>query len=80
MIVSFLILLVGFETIMDSSRKLLGLTEENSTEFTTISLIILGCSILGKLWLAIFYNKIGKKIDSSVIKASSTDSLLQLFL
>lgn len=76
MIVSFLILLVGFETIVDSVRNLMGLSEEKSPEFTAISLIIIGCSILGKLWLSIFYYKIGKKIDSSVIKASSTDSLM----
>lgn len=76
MIVSFLILLVGFETIIDSVKSIFGISENKAPDFTLISLIILGCSILGKLWLAIFYYKIGKKIDSSVIKASSTDSLM----
>lgn len=75
MIVSFLILLVGFETLTDSVSLLFGLSERKEMNFSTVSIIILGLSVLLKLWLALFYRKIGKKIQSSVIKASSVDSL-----
>ena len=75
MIVSFLILLVGFEFLIDAAKSLFGMNEPSKTSFSTVSLIILGASIIGKLWLALFYRKIAKKIDSSVIKASSLDSL-----
>ncbi len=75
MIVSFLILLVGFETLSSSLSVLLGKSEAAKTNFSTVSMVILGLSILLKLWLGIFYRSIGKKIDSSVIKASGVDSL-----
>lgn len=75
MIISFLILLVGFETFFSSGSVILGLSEAEESSFSTVSLILIGSSILFKLWLAFFYRFLGKKIDSSVIKASSVDSL-----
>lgn len=76
MIVSFLILLVGFETLIKSFSVLFGFSDAEIPNFSTVTIIILASSILLKLWLSIFYRKIGKKIDSSVIKASSVDSLV----
>lgn len=73
--VSFIILLVGFETISTSIGVLFGISESESPSFSTVSLIILGSSIILKLWLSLFYRKVGKKIDSSVIRASGVDSL-----
>ncbi|MBR5817312.1 MAG: cation transporter, partial [Clostridia bacterium] len=75
MIVSFLILLVGFEMAADAISGLFNPTERTKTDFTIVSIIILSVSILGKLWLAIFYRKISKKIDSTVISAAGSDSL-----
>ena len=74
MIVSFIILLVGFELFSDSFLGLFA-TESQALVITAITYVILGVSILFKLWLAIFYTKISKKIDSQVIKASAQDSL-----
>ena len=75
MIVSFLILLVGFESLINSFSVLIGISESEPVSFSTVSIIILASSITLKLWLAVFYRKIGKRISSSVIKASSVDSL-----
>ncbi len=75
MIVSFLILLVGFETLTSSFSVLFGISDTESPDFSTVSLIILSLSIILKLWLALFYRTVGKKINSGVIKASSVDSL-----
>jgi len=75
MIVSFLILLVGFESLFNSFSVLLGISSVEPASFSTVSIIILASSITLKLWLALFYRKIGKKISSNVIKASSVDSL-----
>ena len=74
MIVSFLILLVGFEMLTDSIGIIFGLSESQTPTFSLLSLIILGVSVFVKLALSVFYRKIGKKISSSVILASSTDS------
>ncbi len=75
MIVSFIILLVGFEMLLDSGKRILGLAEGESPDFSTTAVIILGASILGKLWLSFFQRRIGKKIGSTVLMAASTDSL-----
>lgn len=75
LVVSFLILLVGFETMTSSISVILGFSQSEPTSFSTVSIIILGSSILLKLWLSLFYRTVGKRIDSSVIKASSIDSL-----
>ncbi len=75
MIVSFLILLVGAELLLDSGKIILGLKESENTDISLFTIIILSASILLKLWLGLFYNQIGKKINSGVIRASATDSL-----
>lgn len=75
MIVSFLILLVGFELFAGSFEIVLGLAESEKTIINEITFVILAISIVLKLWLGIFYRKIGKRIDSKIIMATSTDSL-----
>ena len=74
MVVSFLILLVGFEMLTDSIGAILGLSESETPTFSIASLIIIGISILVKFFLALYFRMIGKRIDSSVILASATDS------
>lgn len=74
MVVSFIILLVGFELFVDSGKSILGLSEGTTPEFSVVSIIILAVSVIGKLWLGIFYRKIGKRINSGVILAASADS------
>ena len=74
MIVSFLILSVGLNFFTDSAEKLLYGSETKPT-IGTLSVVILSVSIAAKLWLAFFNRKIAKRIDSSVIKAASADSL-----
>ncbi len=73
LIISFLILSVGLDLLMESGSKIIGLKEISGVSISIITFIILGTSIIFKLWLGLFYRKIAKKIDSSVIKASSTD-------
>lgn len=75
MIVSFLILLVGSELFLDSFKTLIGVSEGTKANISVATLIILIASVLLKLWLGLFQMKIGKKINSGVIKASGTDSL-----
>lgn len=72
MIVSFLILLVGFELLKDSIAKIFNPQE---TEVSLLTIIVLSVSVVVKLWLAIFNRTIGKRIGSSVIRATATDSL-----
>ena len=43
--------------------------------FSFVAVVILIFSILVKLWMYYFNNQIGKKIDSSSLKAAGQDSL-----
>lgn len=73
MIVSFLILLVGFEIVSDSVKKII--SRESTLVFSVLSVTILSVSILAKLWLALFNYRLGKKIGSDVMRATAVDSL-----
>ena len=76
MIVSFLILLVGTELLFDSVKIIFNPDASSSVmSITPITVIILIISIILKLWLGLFYRKIGKKIDSGVICATAADSI-----
>ena len=73
MVVSFLILMVGVELFRESLGEILNPTA--NTVFSDLTLIILGVSILAKLWLFLFNRTIGKRIGSSVMIATATDSI-----
>lgn len=72
MIVSFLILLIGVELLRESVAKIFA---PQLPERSWVAIAVLGGSILVKLWLGLFNLRIGKKIDSSVMRATAADSL-----
>ena len=73
MIVSFLILIVGFEVASDSVKKIV--SRESTLVFSVLAVIVLSVSIAAKLWLALFNFRLGKKIGSDVMRATAVDSL-----
>ncbi len=72
-IISFLILLVGFELLKNSAAVLIN--GEAMPQFEWVSIIVLIISIVIKCWLYLFNRKIGKTIDSSALIATAKDSL-----
>ena len=72
MIVSFIILTIGIELFKSSLDKVI---HPERTELATLPVIILVVSIAIKLWIAVFNRKISKKINSTIMKATSVDSL-----
>lgn len=76
LIVSFSILILGFQLGKSSFDKILN--PENS-EFSYIAIVVLLVSIFAKLWQGMFYKKIGKIIDSTAIAATSADSMNDVF-
>ncbi len=72
-VVSFLILLVGFELLKDSAIALRDGVD--SPEFSTLSIMALIASIITKCWLYFFNKKIGKTIESTALVATAKDSL-----
>ena len=73
MVVSFLILMVGVELFRESLGEILNPTA--NAVFGDLTLIILSISILSKIWLFLFNRTIGKRIGSSVMIATATDSI-----
>ena len=71
-IVDAVIILVGAELLISSVERIFTPTTPTTG---TATLIILGASILVKLWLFFFYRKIGKRIDSAALKATALDSI-----
>ena len=72
LVVSFLVLQVGFTFFKDSIRKI---QNPEELKFQAVSVIILVLSIGVKLWMGMFNKKLGKKIDSKVMMAVFTDSM-----
>lgn len=71
LIVSFLVMLVGFEFIKSSFERIMSASK---IYFKVIPFILILLSILAKLWLGYFNKKLGNLINSSTLKASSVDA------
>lgn len=71
LIVSFLVIEVGFTFFKDSIGKI---REPEVLRFQTVSLVVLILSIGVKLWMGAFNRKLGKRIDSQVMLATAADA------
>ena len=74
MIVSFLVLLVGFELFTDSLSKLFEPTPPSRDNFG-VTLAVLAVAVAVKVGLWVFDLVIGRRIDSSVLRATAADCL-----
>lgn len=72
LIVSMIIILVGFELAKSSVEKILS---PEAPDFSLVAIIILICSVFVKAYMAFYNFSIGKKITSSAMKATAYDSL-----
>ena len=72
LIVAFVILEVGVSLFKEAIGKI---QSPEATAFQPVLFAILAVSVLVKLWMGFFNGRIGKKIDSKVLKAAATDSL-----
>lgn len=72
LVVSMLIILVGFELGKSSIEKIL---HPETVEFSLVAVVILGVSVVVKLYMAAYNFRIGKKISSAAMRATGTDSL-----
>ncbi len=72
LVVSMLIMLMGFELGKTSVSKII---DGGSPVFSYVAIIVLGLSVLVKLYIFIYNRSIGKKINSQAMKATAVDSL-----
>ena len=71
LIVSFIIIMMGFELVKTSIGKIIAPTKP---EFNLLLLGILLVSVAIKLWMYFSMKYLGKKVNSDVLLATSTDS------
>ena len=76
LIVSFLIMMVGFELLRGSIDKIL---HYERTTASLLSVVVLLFSVLVKLWMFSYNRRIGKTIQSVVIAAAAQDSLNDVY-
>ena len=72
LIVSFIILLLGLELIRSSFGKIL---HPEPLHFSWLMVVVLVLSILVKVWLYLLNRNLGKRIHSTTMIATATDSL-----
>ena len=72
LVVSFLVLEVGFTFLKDSIGRI---RTPEALNFQAVSVAVLILSVAVKLWLGLFNRKLGEKIDSKVMMAVFTDSM-----
>lgn len=76
MIVSFLILIVGYDLAKSSVEKIISPAGESYAQNELILvLVILAAAVLCKLMMFFFFRRLGKMIDSEVLRATSMDSI-----
>lgn len=75
--VAFLVLQVGFSLFKTSFQKVI---HPEKLTFNPILIGILCLSILVKVWMMLFNRKLGKRINSTVMLATSADSMGDVFV
>lgn len=71
LVVAVLILVIGVELVKSSVGKII---HPEPIVFSAITVTILVASIVIKLWMAMFFGALGKKIKSTTLAATSVDS------
>lgn len=72
LLVSMLIILMGFELARSSVEKIL---HPAPVEFSQLTIVILAASIAVKLYMCFYNRAVGKRLDSSAMHATAMDSL-----
>lgn len=76
LLVSIAILIMSFELIKSSIKKII---HPSDVVFNPIVIVILIASILVKLYMSFYNHSIGKKINSAAMKVTATDSISDTF-
>ncbi len=71
--ISILVTFLGFELFQSSIDAIREPGESSGYDF--VAIVIMGTAVLAKVFLAVFYRMIGKRIDSQTLRASAMDSI-----
>ncbi len=77
MIVAALVLYAGITSLVESVKKII---HPETTEYSTVSIIIISVAIVVKMFLGMYVKKQGKKVNSGALTASGSDALFDAVL
>ncbi len=77
LIIAIFIAFFGLETLISSVENII--TPQPVQEYTFLPIVVMSCTIIVKLLVAIFYTRLGKHINSDTLKASALDSIGDVF-
>jgi len=75
--ISVIITVLGVELFRDSVSRFF--SGEGKTQFSAVAIAVMAFTILFKIALAIYYRYVANKIDSDALRASSIDSIGDIF-
>lgn len=75
--VGVIVLIVGYNLTISSIDKIITVEE---VEFNILSLVVIGISIIIKIFLSLFNVRVGKKINSPALVATGKDALMDVFV
>jgi cation diffusion facilitator family transporter len=77
LVVSMIIMIIGYEFLRTSVQKIMNPT---AVRFSLLSLILILSAIPVKIGLSVFNRRLGKKINSSTLRATAVDALSDVLI
>ena len=71
--ISVLVMFLGVEMLTSSIDKIIN--KQETEKFSLVAIIVIASTIAVKALVAVFYSKLGKRINSSALRASAIDSI-----
>ena len=73
MIVAVIVLYAGITSLIESVKKIF---QPEVADYALPSLIIIGVAVLVKIFIGVYFQKVGKKVNSDALSASGKDALM----
>ncbi len=77
MVIAILVLYAGITSLVESVKKIIHPIEP---QYATVHLMIIAVAVLIKIFLGIYFNKVGKKVNSDSLINSGKDALLDAII
>jgi len=77
LVIGLIILVAGVMAIYESAKALV---EKPVVEYSIVSLIVIALAVLVKVFIGLYYIKVGKAVNSEPLKASGKDALFDILL
>ena len=77
LIIGIIVLAAGVMAIYESIKALI---EKPEVDYSWVSLVVIGLAVLVKIFIGLYFVKVGKQVNSEPLKASGKDALFDVLL